>query len=57
MKPGPPRLGGMDRGNAALQCTDKLGAQVALLQSPIPPAVTTSLIKSRSSLKQRNHEN
>jgi len=37
-KPGPaPR----DRGLRYLQTTDALGAQVALLQSPIPPAATT----------------
>jgi hypothetical protein len=29
-----------DRGLRYLQTTDALGAQVALLQSPIPPAVT-----------------
>jgi len=29
-----------DRGMLFLQSTDELGAQVALLQSPIPPAVT-----------------
>jgi hypothetical protein len=28
-----------DRGLRYLQTTDELGAQVALLQSPIPPAV------------------
>ncbi len=30
-----------DRGLRYLQTTDALGAQVALLQSPIPPAVIT----------------
>jgi hypothetical protein len=32
---------GRDRGLRDLQTTDALGAQVALLQSPIPPAVAT----------------
>ena len=34
-----PRKFSWDRGLRYLQTTDKLGAQVALLQSPIPPAV------------------
>ena len=34
-----PRKLSWDRGLRYLQTTDELGAQVALLQSPIPPAV------------------
>ena len=34
-----PRNFSSDRGLRYLQTTDELGAQVALLQSPIPPAV------------------
>ncbi len=52
-KPGPARL---DRGNAFLQCTDGLGAQVALLQSPIPPAVTTSLFKPRNTPRKKHEK-